>query len=113
MFRERKPAMIRASWQRLLARVAEGVRLRRGHGHAGAEARRAQIQRKQFLDGHGPPQFPVRALVRDAEAPFAQDAPDGELALMQGVAHRQVTRGGARAQTQRRAARRARVLIQG
>ena len=99
--------------QRLLARVAEIVPLRRGHRHAGAEARRAQIQGEQFLDGHGPPQFPVRALVRDAEASFAQDAPDGELALVQGAAHRQITRRGARAQPQRRAARRARVLAGG
>ena len=75
--------------QGAVLRAPEFVPVRGRHGDPGAGARRAQRNGKQFLDGHGTPEFPVRALVRDAEAAFAQHAADGELAVMQGGAQRQ------------------------
>ena len=96
--------------QRTVLRAAEIVRLRCGHGHARGDADRAQIPGKQFLDGHGPLQILMRALVGDAEATFSQYAPYGELALLQGMTGRQVARRHCGIRGKRRAATDARPL---
>ena len=78
--------------QRTVSRAAKVVPFRFGHGDVNSDAYRAQVRGKQFLDGHGSLQILVRALVGDAEAAFSQHAPYGELALLQGMARRQVAR---------------------
>ena len=91
--------------QRTVLRAAEVVRLRYGYGDASPDAYRAQVRvrGKQFLDGHGSLQILVRALVGDAEAAFSQHAPYGELALLQGMAGRQVAHRHCGGQGKRRA----------
>ena len=80
-------------FQGVVLRAAKVFPVGSRHGDAGTGAHGAHDGRKQFLDGDGPPEFPVRALVRDAEAAFAQHASDGKLAVMQGAADRQAARG--------------------
>ena len=76
--------------QQALAFAYERLLLLRGNGDRGTYSLR--VGRNVFLDGHGVPEIPVRALVRNAEAPFAQHASDSEFALLQSVACRQIAR---------------------
>ena len=69
-------------------RVSKSILVCSRHGNAGTDAHCTQSRGKQFLDGNASPEFPVRALVRDAETAFAQYAPDSKLAVLQGTADR-------------------------